>query len=745
MDRLERLHRQFIAQDNTRTATIYSLGNWLAYRFAARPDNIYLERAYHGAMTAHRRNEPNVRLLTLAIFMATESGHFDIAGTMLEKAFAYRKFLMSNEPFYYGALCFLRAYLAIKQQKTRAAKKYHKAFTAYVQGEDYSPHYDVMEGQLNLAAYDYPQAYGYLARAYDAGCRNVYISEGLYRCYINGYSGNELHRIQAYATRHNAPPHPRHPGCMGEQQTCSLFATSPGLEPESLAPSPTTKIDPQTSLTQFEITPPPDTRYIYISQPEKKGMEEYEVDSISLIINATDNFTYVCLGAGRRHIIDTTPNIRRVLPQATPELYHHYYNQGDRRFQVLAYLASHYLAYPTADAIPVFEDILEEKILPIPYRTKLLISLGHLYYQQGRLPQALDCYDKIELPGAEGIDLEIILKAYLQSNNYDMAAEIIARHHDIIPAKTVYEAIHRLPAYPSLSQAVYNLLLSGHISDALLTFTLTHHQASHREWIALAKAIQTPDPHLDTKILSTGLWSHQYDSHTQKAFRRLYSAGEAQKECDDFVELLIFAILSRDLVPEYETINTLEKVYLSEEKDFFLLLALCHVYLAHKITTLRSDKIIPLAISAQEEMGILLPAFKENKPHPHPYLEKYQPFLFKAPPGKDIQLYFSLGQETEFKNIPMEYLRYGLYTAKLPLFYNETITYYYSEERETGSIATPHATYKNVIPYLNENHPDKYFAINNALVYEQMFRHEMAEGIVESLIDEVSLVSGELL
>jgi len=93
----------------------------------------------------------------------------------------------------------------------------------------------------------------------------------------------------------------------------------------------------------------------------------------------------------------------------------------------------------------------------------------------------------------------------------------------------------------------------------------------------------------------------------------------------------------------------------------------------------------------------------------------------------------------------MEYLRYGLYSTKLPLFYNETITYYYSEEMPTGSIATQESYHKNTAPYLNDNHPDSYFAINNAIIYEQMFKHQLVEDIVDGLVGDLAEVSGTLL
>jgi len=725
---LEKLHRHLMIREDTKTAIIYSLRNWLAYRFSLSGEAPYLERAYHGAMVAHRNNEPNIRLLTLAIFMAAESGHSDAAEIMLDKAWGFRKFLMQNEPFYYGALCFLRAYLAIIRQKNRAAKKYHKAFTAYTHSAVYSPHYDVMEGQLYLASRDYARAYDYLARAFAAGCRNVYIYEGLYRCYEAGQlaPGDEYEKVLEYAAARGAD-----------------IRTPEVKPPEEVKPK-TSKSD--IALTQFELISPPDARYIFIYQPEKRGMEEYAFPAEgSLIIDSVDDFSYICLGAGKRNVISSPVRVRRVYPQVSASVYRQFYNKGDKRFQVLAYLASHYLKYPEPDAIPVFIDVLEEKILPVSYRMKVLTNLGHMYNKTKNLSDALECYAQVDLQSLDGYDLTEILNAYLQLPEYDIAAGIIEKHHEQLPAQVVFSGLSRLLAhreYPGLVQAAYNSLFFHH-DENLFSFVLTHYKTSYSELVALSENLQAPDSRLDEKLLSQALWTNQVDVISQKVFRRLQSIKKAQHECSGFVELITRAVLSNNFAPEYETIQVLEDSITSD--GFYLLMALCQLYLSKNITTLRSDRFIAHGISAQEERGILLPVFKENKPYPHPYLEKYQPFLFKAPPGKDIRLYYRINQETEYKSIAMEHLIYDLYTAKLPLFYNEIINFYYSEEQETGSIATKAFSYKNTTPYLNDTHSDKYFAINNAIIYEQMFRHEVAERIAEELIDGVVETSGKLI
>jgi len=928
---LSKLDERMAARNDIKTAVIYSMRNWLAYYMLPGNTHLhdntqYLEKAYLGAMAAHRKNEPSANLFSLTIFMAIESRHLDTANDMLDAALGYRSFLKANEPFYFTAFSFLRAYLATVENRGRAAKKYRKSFLSHLKNAEYSPYYDVMTGQLHLAAEEYKEAYGFFTRAHGHGCRSMYLYEGLFRSLSAAEpdeTGEELLPTLIYAARHGADisretathedavfaaimkspsdgerlyalskhapllkpvcanrmhnrdyslaAHSLYNQAVNQQvdlggliaflvqssyanhvQEISNYALERFISSTDMKPTLAAYVfhliltDPahaslinkredvalqyaakclesgltgreanslyqffwahlrfasvsnelkakaeselQAGLTQFELTTTHDTRYIYIAHPEKRGTEEYELaENNRLIIDATsDGFSYTCLGAGRRVVITEPLVIRRMAPLANPELYRHFFDKGDRRFHVLAYLATYYMEAesPHTGAILVYEAILEEKSLQKPYRMKILAALGHLYHIAGNHTKALDCYTQIDMTALPEAYLQQALEICLQTHEYALATEIISQNHVTLPAQAVYEGLHQLfedtPAEITgtrkhLAEAAFNLLLSGHYSETLMETVLTYYQASQSELKTLSRSLKTPDPRLDTKILSGGLWAHQCDAHIQKAFLRLMTANKAQdvwasssrserpaqKECEQFIEYCTYAMLTQNFSPDYEIINILEKIYMASTQDTkheapqelncavnsnnLLLLALCHLYLHHNITTFRSDKLLKEAISVQEAIGVLLPVFKENKPASHPYLEKYQPFLYQSQPGKDIRLNYRLDETKKFQSIHMRYLAYGLYTAILPLFYNETITYFYSDEMATGSIATHLFSHKNSTPYIHSHPNDDFFAINNAIIHEQMFRHQEVEDILARLVNEPVSIRGQLI
>jgi len=272
---------------------------------------------------------------------------------------------------------------------------------------------------------------------------------------------------------------------------------------------------------------------------------------------------------------------------------------------------------------------------------------------------------------------------------------------------------------------------------------LTHFEGTQDQWLALAQALTTvsvTDPKLDDIILKNAVWAHHFDDGTQRIFAR------GNKVDKDFIYYAVYEMIVNKARPIPEAIAAFESVC-----DGLLLLVygLAHVYLHHDITTAKSDGIIQAALAAQEEERILFPVFKEikagSKYMRNTYIEKYRPFMYKTLPGKDVRLYYKVDGEDDWRVQDMDYWRFGLYLARVPHFYNESISYYFSEELPTGSIATKQDEVHNQDMYLDESQSDPFFIINNATIYEQMFRYEHVEEIINVLVKDVKAVRSRLM
>jgi len=510
------------------------------------------------------------------------------------------------------------------------------------------------------------------------------------------------------------------------------------------------------NLTDFQLTTPPESaaKYIYITEPEKRGMAVHDITEGDIIISASSqNFSYTCLGVGQRTIVEEKLNIKRMIPGADYKLYRHFFDKGDRRFYLLTYLANYYLKQeePPDTAIPVFEAVLSEKVITQAYKMRILAALGQIHYNKSNFDQALEYYEKIDLDQLDNDFIAQILNIHIQTNAYAQAVGLIEKKHLHISANILLTAICTLLSKPinhaPLAEAAYRLLIDGNYNAAFLDLVLNHYQASYSEWTTLAQVLngqRLSNINLDKRILETAIWMAQWDNHAQKSFVQIFIENNDPHLFDQFVEYATYEMLANSAHLEYDTLEILESKCL-QDKDIFLTWALASCYLTHNITTPNSNKLLALALDTLESENILFPIFKESRFARIPFIEKYQPFLYHGLPGKKYHLNYRIDNTATFTQVPMQYIKYGMYIATIPLFYNEELSYYFSEEMETGSIQTKEAQIKNVTPFLHDHPTDQFFAINNAITYEQMFKYDQVEKTISALVNDVQHVRSKLL
>jgi hypothetical protein len=191
-----------------------------------------------------------------------------------------------------------------------------------------------------------------------------------------------------------------------------------------------------------------------------------------------------------------------------------------------------------------------------------------------------------------------------------------------------------------------------------------------------------------------------------------------------------------------------EEFFFTEESEGghqLISYALCHVYHNHKIITAKTEEIFTQSIKAQETEGILFPIFKASKIIQSTYIEKHRPFLYRCLPGRTVMLNYKVDGEDTWRAKQMLYWRFGVYLVHIPHFYNERLTYYFSEEMSTGSITTRQEEIHNSEMYMDNKQIDPFFVINNAVIYEQMFKYEQVESTITGMVKDVRLVISELL
>jgi len=518
----------------------------------------------------------------------------------------------------------------------------------------------------------------------------------------------------------------------------------------------------QKDLFKFEVTDPSGkARYLYVNENERRNTVEYifPEDGSPLIVEAVGSgFRYVCLGENRKEIIDTKLDIERRVSAASPGLYQHFYEKGARGFEILAYLARSYILAQKKgeewdwDVSPVLEEIIASPIASQNFVMQINVALGQWYYKQNQLDKALAYYKNTDENALDDIFLEHMLTAYIQQKEWEASAGLIERKNSRISDRILFTAVKSLATptqrewHPQIAVAAYGLLQRSRYDKDLLAVTLDCFKGTQAQWLALDRALSTVsvhEPQLDKMILQNGVWGHHFDEGTQRIFARM-SRIDSGKYVQDYMYYAIHEIIIGEKAPLPETIAALERAFW-DEGDSLLAYGLCYVYLRNEISTNYSDKVMERAIQAMEAEGWYLPIFKMSKTLTNPYMEKYQPFLYRSLPGKEVWLYYKAEDDDEWRSLPMHYWRFGLYLARLPHFYNERLLYYFSEEMPTGSITTREQEVHNTDLYLDSKKSDPFFIINNAIIYERMFKYDQVEEVITGLVKDVRRVRSELI
>ena len=883
-------------------AAILALRYFQAYSFSdCEGKKVFLQKANYTAISAHRRNNAHIELYCLSIYISIHAGFYDSANEMLDRAFAYKSFFKTNEPFYYGVLCFLYALLEICQKRSRSAKKHWRALSLHAKGALADSDYAIMQGLLFLASEDYQEAFNSFNYAYTHGGSNIFLLEGMFhslRLADGGDVGLPVLPVLIYAAGRGAGIHSiadkfkddilaaceTHPK-LGEKlydisgyvpvlgvickkliqegdvsnrayrfykeaESKQVFA--PGLykwlvvasfannaerinrytmaqflsdNPEmetplaiyvyhklltdlrlsDLLPNTASKIlklgaiclernivtrESLTILHYFwkrckalgitgvdvdlaeshllekltlfllEADAEVDITCVYVTEPEIKGMTSAEINAennTATISAIGKNTTYASIDTGKRINLNKKLRVRPMVETADIDLYQYFFARGDRRVHLLCFITNHYLdmAEVPDEAVSVFEATVAEKSITKAYKNRILAALGKLHYNAFSFSEALNCYSQIDYETLEDEFVPKILEIYLNTKEYARAANLLAKKSAFVSMEEQFSIATQILAKSDegrkITDVCYSLLVAGFYSDELFTNVVENFSGALVEWTMLAKALDEDNRHspkLDAIVLEMALGLASFDIGVQQAFVRLGNSEYGKKNAkllDNFIGLAAYEMLAKETLPEYDVLVYLEKTCLQNNESKHLLWGLACTYARNNITTLKSDEIHAKALESLEAAGALFPVFKTLQALRNPFVEKHEPLVYKTLPGKDCFVYFKTSETDAFYSKKMTYIRYGLYVAIIPLFYNENLEYYFSEETKSGSITTPTSETRNKKPFFHEDESDVYFAINNAVINEQMFKHERVEEIVTKLVKEVIPVRARIL
>ncbi|MCL2617424.1 MAG: DUF5717 family protein [Defluviitaleaceae bacterium] len=524
----------------------------------------------------------------------------------------------------------------------------------------------------------------------------------------------------------------------------------------------------------------PGVALVWVNEREKSVQQPYDVaDGRARVYAADADFTFVCFTADMRRICECDVRVAKLTPRPNFDMLKACYNREAHSDNLLIALSRYFIsledaldksvrkAAKHADRLAFGVEILGKSLalttVSESFTTRATAALGGICAALDNHSAALDNFAKIDGKYISDKHVEKMLEVYMEAARLEPAARLISTKPHCIKERTIFKALVRIltvanvapqspdkqALVPIITNVAYEMILKSWFDKAFLEVVIQYYRGTQEEWHALSAALHqlgADDIRVDEKIISDSLFTHTFSAGAQRVFTRLYANDPRHALVAPFLEFGTYECMVRGTVPDHAVIDIMERQFI-KYGDIRLGCGLVYAYLEGGVSTSSSDYILRRAFASMQSRGVLLPPFRlvKDKSVFGSYLVKNTPFTYRTQPGKDVYLAYRYSQDADFARTPMNYLFFGIYTCHIVQFSGENIEYYFSEISKSGSVDTKPATMACTENTLREHSPDPYFMLNNALIYEQMFRYDKVEELVADYLRDYCMIKSQLL
>ncbi len=501
----------------------------------------------------------------------------------------------------------------------------------------------------------------------------------------------------------------------------------------------------------------PSAKSIWIYEKELKEMKAFPIiDGKASVVACDDDFNYYLMSERQKSIVSGNIRARKKIQNADIALYKSYLKSDISRTELLIVLSKFAVNHeqPGEEWIPVLERTLKDPKISLRFKMRVNACLGSIYAGSADYARAVAYFDAADENYLDENQTERMLLAYVSAEQYKKAVRLLIKKASVLSEKGIFFSVKRVLEHSrdygkELAPVMFGIVINGWYDKLLAEQILKHYNGSQGDWQRLSETfdeLSVSEPGLDEIILRNTIWMHKPDKGSQGVFVRMYERDPGNELISVFAKYCSYECIRNGFRPEYETVDIMEKLY-SDTKDSVIAFGLSHVYLGHGVVTLNSDKILRLALAVSIERSILFPIFKlcKDKNDATPYIEKNQPFMFISRPDMKVKLSYRFDDSADYSVRNAVYFGFGIFLVHIPNFYGEKISYFFSEETARGSISTQESTIENKSAVLRENSEDPFFAINNALIYEQLFKYEKVEQIITERLKQKQTIMSRLL
>ena len=496
---------------------------------------------------------------------------------------------------------------------------------------------------------------------------------------------------------------------------------------------------------------------LYVYEDELQNMAVYEFEGgFKQVRTIAGNVKIAAVDKSTGRIAEIKYTVKKQVENADAWLYRYYMIRGCNDPALYMALSGLYIKSntPSEEYIDVLNKTLEISFLSTAFRMKVGGELGNILSVINRHDKALDYFNRVDERHLDQRYIGTMLVAFINAYDFKKAAQLIIKKREYISDRTLLWALKEIASdyrnssmHKIIADAAYELLIKNWYDAKLLDIVIQYYAGSNEDWVLLRSALARVNLYnllLDKKIIENSLRVRDFSEASQAVFVRLYANEKEKVLTGDYIYYACYEIIVLSKRPVYEFITNLEE-YFENTGDRLAAYALSMVYLRYFIKTLKSHEILAKTIGFMEDAAVLLPEFKEVEELSSLHIEKHQPFIYKAAASSKVVLHYRIDGEGEYRQKTMTHLFFGVFSTAVPLFYNEKIEYYISEETGGALVKTEVSEAHNTKagPGLEEG--GLFSNINKALISEKAFKHTEVERIISELLKDGPKIRGQIL
>ena len=501
---------------------------------------------------------------------------------------------------------------------------------------------------------------------------------------------------------------------------------------------------------------------VLISESTKKMPTSYDFENnVAYISSSVSDFKTVYFDKDKKIIYPKNIKIEKVVQYLEFDfsLYDYFYAKKYISTNLLLAMCLYYFEndIETPMALEVLDRTIKIKGLSKKFRSKLVLAIGNILLKLNNIEKALEYYKEVDDSDINEIHIENIFKVFILCKEYYLALRLLSDWSQNIKEDTLYKGIldiikHYLPNLATsqrkemeklLTPAIYELLIKGYYNEKFLYLVFNYYHGNIFELANLSNSLSEKHIHnidLDKKILTEAIKFQNISNNVQQVFLRFYKALPNDNVSSDFIYYICYQILACDQKINQQVVNILEELALDSKKEnYFLYITLSTCLISYN--SKNKDAILNKTMSYLNDINIFFPIFMNLD---EKYLTTKQKSLFainyKSKKGEKISITFKI-DDYEPQKISMDYFRFGIYLSSFPMFYNEKVIYSFENQKNKSD----EYEYVNTKTLLKQDTENKFFLINNAILYNELFKHKNLEETLQKIYKPIKYTNFKIL